>query len=130
MVSLGSSQPSKKNRKKTKSKPGFVTTAPVYFQRVTKHGVRSPAQLKFDLEIMKYLASTNLSFNHVNSEGFKQFVKYLDPNMHVKSARTFARAKLPLLYKIVREGVTNKLEMDLKDCAVGFGLTTDLWSSK
>jgi hypothetical protein len=79
---------------------------------------------------MKYLASTNLSFNHANSEGFREFVKYLDPKMNVKSGRTYARAKLPLLHRLVQEGVTNKLETDLKGCAVGFGLTTDLWSSK
>jgi hypothetical protein len=124
----GSTKPRRKILK-TNGKPVFVTTTPAYFQRVVKHNSRSPVQLKFDLAVMKYLASTSLSFNHVDTEGFRQFVKYLDPKMHVKSSRTFSRAKLPLLYKIVKAGVANKLETDLKD-PVGVALTTDMWSSK
>jgi len=112
------------------TRPSFVTTMPAYFQRVVKHGVRSPVQLKFDLAIMKYLASCNLSFNHVNQPGFQEFVKYLDPKMHVKSARTFARSKLPLLFKLVKEAVTIKIQTDLKKNLGGLAFSTDMWSSK
>jgi len=112
------------------SRPSFVTTTPAYFIRVVKHNIRSPAQLKFDLAVMEYLATTNLSFNHVNNPGFHKFVKKLDPKMHIKSARTFARSKLPLLYKQVQEAVTDKIVKDLKDNAVGVAFTTDMWSSK
>jgi len=50
--------------------------------------------------------------------------------MHIKSARTFARSKLPLLYKQVQEAVTDKIVKDLKDNAVGVAFSTDMWSSK
>ena len=112
------------------SRPSFVTTTPAYFIKVVKHNVRSPAQLKFDLAVIKYLARANLAFNHVNEPAFREFVKYLDPKVHVKSSRTFARSKLPLLFKLVKEAVTNKIEADLKDNSVGVAFTTDLWSSK
>jgi hypothetical protein len=112
------------------ARPSYVTTTPSYFQRVVKHNVRSPVQLRFDLAVIKYLASCNLSFNHVNLPGFQEFVKYLDPKLHVKSSRTFARSKLPLLYKLVKEAVTNKVLDDLKENPGGLALTTDLWSSK
>ncbi len=112
------------------SRPSYVTTTPAYFQRVVKHNVRSPVQLKFDLAVIKYLARCNLSFNHVNQPGFQEFVKYLDPKLHVKSARTFARSKLPLLYRLVKEAVTTKIQTDLKEHAVGVSFSTDMWTSK
>jgi hypothetical protein len=125
---------SRPNKRPTRSpkgrRPKFVTTTPAYFVRVVKHNVRSPAQLKFDLAVMKYLTRSNLAFNHVNEPAFKEFVKYLDPKVHVKSSRTFARSKLPLLFKLVKEAVTNKIEADLKENAAGVAFTTDLWSSK
>nr|XP_047138988.1 uncharacterized protein LOC124814927 [Hydra vulgaris] len=108
----------------------FVTTTPPYFQRIVKHNVRSPVQLKFDLAVMKYLAGSNLAFNHVNEAAFRNFVKYLDPKFHVKSARSMVRAKFSLLNRLVKEAVTNKIVTDLKDNAVGVAFTTDLWSSK
>ena len=111
-------------------RPSFVTTTPAYFQRVVKHTVRSPAQLRFDLQVVKYLVGSNLAFNHVNGAAFQEFVKYLDPKVHVTSARTMARSKLPLLNKLVKEAVTNKIISDLKDLADGIAFTTDLWSSK
>ena len=76
------------------------------------------------------MATTNLAFNHVNNPGFHKFVKKLDPKFHIKSARTFVRSKLPLLYKLVTEAVTNKIVKDLKEGAVGVAFTTDMWSSR
>jgi hypothetical protein len=97
--------------------------------RVVKYNIRDPKQLKFDMQVMKYLATTSLSFNHVSLQGFQEFVKSFDPRLHVKSPRTFSRSKLPLLYKIVKEAVDKKIEADIHHTP-GIGLTTDFWSSR
>jgi hypothetical protein len=102
---------------------------PQVFRKVVKHNVRSVAQLKFDMEVTKYLVSTGLPFSHVNHAGFHSFIKYLDPKYIIKNNRTFMRSKLPLLYKIVKEAVEIKLSQDLEDCK-GVCFTTDLWSSR
>lgn len=97
--------------------------------RVVKYSIRDPKQLKFDMQVMKYLATTTLSFHHVSLLGFQDFVKEFDPRLHVKSARTFSRSKLPLLYKIVKEAVDKKIEADIHHtpCAA---FTTDMWTSR
>ena len=97
--------------------------------RVVKYGIRDPKQLKFDMQVMKYLATTTLSFHHVSLQGFQEFVRDFDPRLHVKSARTFSRSKLPLLYKIVKEAVDKKIEADIHHTpCVAF--TTDTWTSR
>ncbi len=101
---------------------------PSAFQ-VVKYGMRDPKQLKFDMQVMKYLASTMLSFHHVSLLGFQEFVKDFDPRLHIKSPRTFSRSKLPLLYKIVKEAVDKKIEADIHHTpCVAF--TTDMWTSR
>ena len=102
--------------------------APSVF-RVVKYNTRDPKQLKFDMQVMKYLATTSLSFHHVSLQGFQEFVKSFDPRLHIKSPRTFSRSKLPLLYKIVKEAVDKKIEADIHHTP-GLALTTDFWSSR
>ena len=61
--------------------------------------------------------------------GFINFVRKLDPKLHVKDKSTFSRAKLPLLYRNVKSAVTKKLDKELEGCtAVSF--TTDIWTSR
>lgn len=96
---------------------------------VVKHNAQSSVQLKFDLEVMKLLVRCNLPFSLVNTHGLRDFVAYLDPKMHLKDQRTFARSKLPLLYYNVKKAVEEKLAKDL-DGLAGVAFTTDLWSSR
>ena len=120
-------------KKRRSTDPGTplvpLKDTPQVFRKVVKHNVRSVPQLKFDMEVTKYLVSTGLPFSHVNHQGFHSFIKYLDPKYIIKNNRTFMRSKLPLLYKIVKEAVEIKLSQDLEDCK-GVCFTTDLWSSR
>ena len=86
-------------------------------------------QLKFDMDVMEYLVSSNLAFNHVNTAGFQTFVRKLDPKLHVKDKSTFSRAKLPLLFRNVQKAVTKMLNKDLEN-STGVCFTTDIWSSR
>jgi hypothetical protein len=122
--------PAKKLFNNSRGSAATKLAIPVYFQKKLKHNARAPAQLKFDLAVIKYLASCNLSFNHVNLPGFIEFIKFLDPKYHVKSSRTFSRAKLPLLYRLCKQSVTKKIQNDLSEDTLGVALTTDCWSSK
>ncbi len=108
---------------------GAKPATPVAFRQVIKHNSRHPVQLKFDVQVMRYFATTSLAFNHANTEGFHTFVKYLDPKLHIKSDRTLARSKLPLLYKNVQNAIARRLEIDLAETS-GVGFTTDIWTSK
>jgi len=103
--------------------------SPSVFRQVIKYNMTDKRQLRFDLEVMKFLASSNLPFNLVETEGFQNLIKFLDPRLNVKSSRTFARSKLPLLYKNVKTAVDKHLEEELPSCA-GVAFTTDLWSSR
>lgn len=125
--------PDTKKKRLSSDTPGTplvpLKDTPQVFRKVVKHNVRSVPQLKFDMEVTKYLVSTGLPFAHVNHQGFHKFIKFLDPKYIVKNNRTFMRAKLPLLYKIVKEAVEIKLSNDLED-STGVCFTTDLWSSR
>jgi hypothetical protein len=101
----------------------------VLFRQVIKFNNQDKKQLQFDMEVMKFIALSNLSFNIVSSEGFIGLIKFLEPRYHVKSHRTFARSKLPLLYSNVKEAVDFKLQEELPSCD-GVAFTTDLWSSR
>jgi hypothetical protein len=65
--------------------------SPSVFRQVIKYNMTDKRQLRFDLEVMKFLASSNLPFNLVETEGFQNLIKFLDPRLNVKSSRTFAR---------------------------------------
>jgi hypothetical protein len=44
----------------------------------TKHLPNSDRQRRIDLDLMAYLATTNLPFSHVDTKGFKKYVYYDD----------------------------------------------------
>jgi hypothetical protein len=48
-------------------------------------------QLNFDQQLMTYLIESSLSFNHVESAGFLNFMQKLLPRAQIKSATTFSR---------------------------------------
>jgi hypothetical protein len=53
----------------------------------------------------------------------------LDKKFHIKHPTTYARAKLPLLYKQVFLTVMENMKKDMVGTK-GLGFTTDLWSSR
>ena len=99
------------------------------FNRFLKLDIRSKAQLKCDLEITKFLVAANLPFNLVSTQAFKNLVAFFDKKYHVKNHTTFSKAKLPLLYKQVKEAVTQKMKKELPG-TTGIGFTSDFWSSR
>jgi hypothetical protein len=75
-----------------------------------------PKQLRTDLEVVAMLAQCNLPFSHVENQGFKRLISHLDPKVSVKSADTYSKIKLPLLYKNVQREVHRVLQKDLPHC--------------
>ena len=51
---------------------------------------------------MKLIAKNNLRFSLVDTEAFRDFIQYLDLRLILKSATTFSRYELPLLYNNVK----------------------------
>ena len=88
---------------------GFIKTTEFYSPNDAK-------QLRTDLEVVAMLAQCNLPFSHIESQGFKRFISHLDPKVTVKSADTYSKTKLPLLYKNVQREVHRVLEKDLPQC--------------
>ena len=101
------------------------------FGRYLKVDIRSKAQLKFDMDVLKYLVKSNLPFNHVKSQGFIDFLQCTADTRkyHIKNPSTYSRAKLPLLYRQVKQLVTEKIAKDLPG-TTGFSFTADMWSSR
>ena len=48
-------------------------------------------QLDFDQHLLTYLIESSLSFNHVESTGFRNYMQKLLPRAQIKSATTFSR---------------------------------------
>ena len=91
---------------------------------------RGPDQLKFDMEVTKYLVQGNLAFHHVQTKAFKDFCANTELKRYtIKNPTTYSKAKLPLLYKQVKTGVRAKIQSDMPG-TTGFALTADLWSSR
>ncbi|XP_065645229.1 E3 SUMO-protein ligase ZBED1-like [Hydra vulgaris] len=90
---------------------------------------QDPEQLRQDLEITKMIARTNLPFSFVETYGFREYAAFTTPKYTIKSATTYSRSKLPLLYKNVKREVNLVLDDELVH-APQFGLSTDLWQSR
>ena len=89
----------------------------------------SVKQLCVNLEIMKLIARSNLPFSLVDTEAFRDFVQYLDPRLILKSATTFIRYQLPLLYDNVKSASECILAEELPQCS-GIATSTDIWISR
>ena len=112
--------------------PGSGTAAKWFdspFNRFLKIDCRSKAQLKFDLDVTKFLVQANLPFNLVSTSAFQQFVHSIDKKFHIKNPTTFSKAKLPLLYKQVKDAVQLKMKKELSGTN-GIAFTSDMWSSR
>ena len=60
-----------------------------YFQ--PKVSIFDKRQLDYDFDILELIVDCSLSFNIVESAGFKKFAAKREPRMTVKSATTFSR---------------------------------------
>ena len=109
--------------------PNFKSILDTPFNRYLKLDIRSKAQLKFDLEVTKFLVQANLPFNLVSTQAFKNFIASLDRKFHIKNPTTFSKAKLPLLYKQIKDAVTLKMKKELPG-TVGIAFTSDMWISR
>ena len=118
------------NSSKAKRPKSQATEPPTnLFNNYIKYNLQDPKQLKWDLEIMTLLALENLPFSFVETPGFKRLITFADPKVNIKSATTFSKRKLPLLYDNVKGMVDKDLKKDLPDCE-GLGFSTDLWTSR
>ena len=121
--------PGTSKSKSTTKSPRFASLLDTPFNRYLKLDIRSKAQLKFDLDVTKFLVQANLPFNLVSTKAFTDFVQSIDKKFHIKNPTTFSKAKLPLLYKQVKEAVTLKMKKELCGTS-GIGFTSDMWSSR
>ena len=97
---------------------------------ITRVGKRSPGQLKFDIEVTKYIVNGNLSFNHVRSRAFKDFCgNTLLRTFWIKNPTTYSKAKVPLLYRQVKAAVNLQIKHDLPH-TTGFAFSADAWTSR
>ena len=64
-----------------------------------------------------------------STQAFKNFIASLDRKFHIKNPTTFSKAKLPLLYKQVKDAVTLKMKKELPGTG-GIAFTSDMWSSR
>ena len=76
--------PAQKKAKEEETPLKPLPDTPNVFRKVVKHNIRSNPQLKFDMEVTKFIVSTGQPFSIVNNPGFHSFVKYLDPKVIVK----------------------------------------------
>ena len=107
----------------------IFTFSNIFFSTYTKYKTYDSKQLRWDLEIIKFIARNNLPFNIVNTQATKDLFKFADPKLTLKSATTFSRFKLPLLYENVKFAVDKILSEELPDSG-GMAVSTDLWASR
>jgi hypothetical protein len=81
------------------------------------------------MDVIKYIIEANLSFKHVENEGFRHFILKQTSRVVVKSATTYSRGKLPIFHDSVKISVNNDLVKHLPECE-GVSFTTDCWTSR
>ena len=79
-----------------------ATQAQPQFKTVVKFPLKSVKQLDFDMIIMEFIVDTNQPFSIVEENGFIKVIHYLDNRFTEKCVSTFAKNKLPLMYKSLR----------------------------
>ena len=94
----------------------------------TKYKSFNVKQLRGYLEIMKLIFKDNLPFSFDDTEAFKDFVRYLDKRLILKSATTFSYYQLPHLYENVKAAVEYILVEELSQCS-GVAISTGIWTS-
>lgn len=78
---------------------------------------------------MTWIALSNVAFNAVENEGFKQMIKTINPRALIRDRTTYAYSKLPLLYETVKHGLNKVCSRDAPSIKwVHF--TADHWTSR
>ncbi|XP_065682346.1 uncharacterized protein LOC136086280 isoform X1 [Hydra vulgaris] len=117
------------NKQKFKEKETKTTTIESCIIKNQKYGLNDPKQLKFDLDLTKFICKLGLPFEILDNEGAQEFIDEVNSKFTVKSASTFRRQKLPMLYEKVKEGLQIKFLKDFPE-VTGVSFTTDLWTSR
>ena len=81
------------------------------------------SQKDFDLAVSQYIAESVLPFHHVESAGFKNFMKVMAPDLKVKSRKVYS-AKADHLFESHKKKLTEDLMFAHRVC-----LTIDHWSA-
>ena len=113
----------------TPSKKAKTQTIPDCFVRNQKYTSQDPKQLKFDLDLTKFVCKLGLPFEVLDNEGAQEFIDEVNSKFTVKTATTFRRQKLPILYEKVKEELQKKFDKDFPELS-GVSFTTDIWTSR
>ena len=90
---------------------------------------QSDQQLKFDLWLTEYFVRLSLPWAIMDTDAHKQFWKKINYRYQLKHSRTFAKRKLPELYRITKTAVDAKITKELKTTD-GVAFTCDHWTSR
>jgi len=108
-------------------------TAPItkYFSKggPAKYKPDSDLQRRAELDIATYITTSNLSFNHIESPGFRRFITALNPKVNYRSRSGLVKSIIPLLVRNLKEAQDKYLGEHLPKVP-GAGFTMDLWSSR
>ena len=117
-----------KGKSKGKGKGKGKGKAPI-FNHLPKYDAQSDIQLKFDLWLTEYFVRLNLPWSIMDTEAHKDFWKKVNYRYHLKHSRTFARRKLPELYRVTKIAVDALITKDLRS-TTGVAFTCDHWTSR
>lgn len=109
----------------------IVTPITKYFSKSSpaKYKPDSDLQRRAELDMAIYIATSNLSFNHIETPSFKRFLLSLNPKVNVRSRSALVKTIIPLLKRNLREAMDKFLAEHLPKVP-GAGFTMDIWSSK
>ena len=87
--------------------------------------IRSQKAMQMHKLIGEYIALNFLSFNSVESPGFKHFISNLQPQYNVPGRRFFSQKVMPSIYHSLKRKV-----QDVVNAAKFISITTDEWTSR
>ena len=96
--------------------------------RVVKYEARGKMQLRWDLWLTEYWVKLGLPWSMLDHPAHKEFWTRENPKYHLKNSSTFSRAKVPLLYRQVKNAVDSKVKEGILH-TTGVAFTVDHWMS-
>jgi hypothetical protein len=86
-------------------------------------------QKRFDLDVMAFLSNCSLPYSFVETRGFRQFIKILDPKYTVKDSHTMSHHISPLMHHNLKNCLEETLRIELPHCdSVAF--TYNKWTTR
>jgi len=115
--------------KRRKMFPEHDEFQPSAIEKYVPYPSRSTKQQAFDFQLSTWLIRTNMPFDHVKHEAFKELISFMDPRYTVKSPKTFSKKKIPIVYNNFKEHLDMVLTEELADVHM-MGFTTDFWTCR